>query len=108
MAGLVPAIHVFLRAMRKDVDARHKAGHDDCESRERGRLRTESVAFPLSCPRLSRASRLGGQGLASLSEMAGTSPAMTAEKYRLPQRHRRVPLVTSPRGPNLGKTGDSG
>ena len=47
-------------------------------------------------------------GLASLSEMAGTSPAMTAEKYRLPQRHRRVPLVTSPRGPNLGKTGDSG
>jgi hypothetical protein len=28
MAGLVPAIHVF-RAGTKDVDARHKAGHDD-------------------------------------------------------------------------------
>jgi hypothetical protein len=28
MAGLVPAIHVFL-AVAKDVDARHKAGHDD-------------------------------------------------------------------------------
>jgi hypothetical protein len=27
MAGLVPAIHVF--APRKDVDARHKAGHDE-------------------------------------------------------------------------------
>jgi len=27
MAGLVPAIHVFT-AKRKDVDARHKAGHD--------------------------------------------------------------------------------
>jgi hypothetical protein len=27
MAGLVPAIHV-LRDIRKDVDARHKAGHD--------------------------------------------------------------------------------
>src|SRR5882762_11298196 len=27
MAGLVPAIHVLLSA-RKDVDARHKAGHD--------------------------------------------------------------------------------
>jgi hypothetical protein len=27
MAGLVPAIHVFL-GFRKDVDARHKAGHD--------------------------------------------------------------------------------
>jgi len=29
MAGLVPAIHVFLGASKKDVDARHKAGHDD-------------------------------------------------------------------------------
>jgi len=29
MAGLVPAIHVFYVTRRKDVDARHKAGHDD-------------------------------------------------------------------------------
>jgi hypothetical protein len=31
MAGLVPAIHVFLslRHARQDVDARHKAGHDE-------------------------------------------------------------------------------
>jgi hypothetical protein len=29
MAGLVPAIHVFLAACYKDVDARHKAGHDE-------------------------------------------------------------------------------
>ena len=28
MAGLVPAIHVFLSSMKEDVDARHKAGHD--------------------------------------------------------------------------------
>ena len=30
MAGLVPAIHVFiiLASTSKDVDARHKAGHD--------------------------------------------------------------------------------
>jgi hypothetical protein len=28
MAGLVPAIHVFLR-WSKDVDARHKAGQDE-------------------------------------------------------------------------------
>jgi hypothetical protein len=27
MAGLVPAIHVFVRAKLQDVDARHK-GHD--------------------------------------------------------------------------------
>jgi hypothetical protein len=30
MAGLVPAIHVFL-VLKKVVDARHKAGHDDRE-----------------------------------------------------------------------------
>jgi hypothetical protein len=29
MAGLVPAIHVF-SLEKKDVDARHKAGHDGC------------------------------------------------------------------------------
>jgi hypothetical protein len=29
MAGLVPAIHVFIA--RQDVDARHKAGHDGGE-----------------------------------------------------------------------------
>jgi tripartite-type tricarboxylate transporter receptor subunit TctC len=28
MAGLVPAIHVFLASKKQDVDARHKAGHD--------------------------------------------------------------------------------
>jgi hypothetical protein len=30
MAGLDPAIHVFLVIyIKQDVDARHKAGHDD-------------------------------------------------------------------------------
>jgi hypothetical protein len=29
MAGLDPAIHVLLLEAKKDVDARHKAGHDD-------------------------------------------------------------------------------
>ena len=36
MAGLVPAIHVFAAAKEtKDVDARHKAGHDEivCDCR---------------------------------------------------------------------------
>jgi hypothetical protein len=28
MAGLVPAIHVLVCDTKKDVDARHKAGHD--------------------------------------------------------------------------------
>jgi len=28
MAGLVPAIHVF-SCVKQDVDARHKAGHDE-------------------------------------------------------------------------------
>jgi hypothetical protein len=30
MAGLVPAIHAFLCS--QDVDARHKAGHDEIEA----------------------------------------------------------------------------
>jgi len=29
MAGLDPAIHVVLAATTEDVDARHKAGHDE-------------------------------------------------------------------------------
>jgi hypothetical protein len=29
MAGLVPAIHVFCRGRKEDVDARDKPGHDD-------------------------------------------------------------------------------
>jgi hypothetical protein len=29
VAGLVPAIHVYVAAEKKDVDARHKAGHDE-------------------------------------------------------------------------------
>jgi hypothetical protein len=29
MAGLDPAIHVFVAVGKKDVDAWHKAGHDD-------------------------------------------------------------------------------
>jgi hypothetical protein len=29
MAGLVPAIHVFSAANKKDVDARDKPGHDE-------------------------------------------------------------------------------
>jgi hypothetical protein len=29
MAGLVPAIHVFDTHIEEDVDARHKAGHDE-------------------------------------------------------------------------------
>jgi hypothetical protein len=29
MAGLVPAIHVFGAAVKQDVDARNKCGHDE-------------------------------------------------------------------------------
>jgi hypothetical protein len=29
MAGIVSAIHVSLRKNREDVDARHRAGHDE-------------------------------------------------------------------------------
>jgi hypothetical protein len=38
MAGLVPAIHVLLAiaSKKKDVDARHKAGHDKSEHVAKG------------------------------------------------------------------------
>jgi len=29
MVGPVPAIHVLVSSRRKDVDARHEAGHDE-------------------------------------------------------------------------------
>jgi hypothetical protein len=29
MAGLVPAIYVFVGSSKKDVDGRNKSGHDD-------------------------------------------------------------------------------
>jgi hypothetical protein len=32
MAGLVPAIHVFLPLAVKNVDARDKPGHDDVDT----------------------------------------------------------------------------
>jgi hypothetical protein len=38
MAGLVPAIHVFL--CHEDVDARHKAGHDGEEADARSGKRS--------------------------------------------------------------------
>ncbi len=47
----------------------------------------------LSCPGLSRASRLVGHGFAFLIEMAGTSPAMTLNMWREPT----VPIRSSPR-----------
>jgi hypothetical protein len=50
MAGLVPAIHVLLaRHEKKDVDARHKAGHDGgeaatCEDDEKRGVMAASLA----------------------------------------------------------------
>jgi hypothetical protein len=35
MAGLVPAIHALLASAKKDVDARHKAGHDGVSIEDR-------------------------------------------------------------------------
>jgi hypothetical protein len=35
MAGLGPAIHVFIKGEIQDVDARHKAGHDGSNGERR-------------------------------------------------------------------------
>jgi hypothetical protein len=44
MAGLVPAIHVFDETRKKDVDARHKAGHDESWAAAVGIRRTSLFA----------------------------------------------------------------
>jgi hypothetical protein len=46
MAGLVPAIHVFLDKLKQDVDARHKAGHDN---REAGAHEANDVLYSSNC-----------------------------------------------------------
>ena len=63
MAGLVPAIHVFVVARPQDVDARHKAGHDGGEVVARN-----------------KAGHDGGETARKLSVHARATPAgMTAE-----------------------------
>ena len=66
MAGLVPAIHAF--NLQKDVDARHKAGHDE----ERG---SSSRSF-----RPDGAQQIGGEG--------------ACERHRPPDLAGYVDLVT--------------
>jgi hypothetical protein len=63
MAGLDPAIHVFLRR-RQDVDARHKAGHD-------------VIQQPSSLPDLIRQSMGPRRTFGQSAWTAGSSPAVT-------------------------------
>src|SRR5205807_3584292 len=48
MAGLVPAIHVFIDAKKKGVDARDKPGHDEVRDKKKARAKR---AFELSADR---------------------------------------------------------
>jgi hypothetical protein len=45
MAGLVPAIHVFLVKCCQDVDARHKAGHDESKQHSLLLLRADLSSY---------------------------------------------------------------
>ena len=45
MAGLVPAIHVFMLKGSQDVDTRHKAGHDEIHCRTIKRLRGSPQSY---------------------------------------------------------------
>ena len=47
MAGLVPAIHVFKPRSLKDVDARHKAGHDGSELHQLSKTLAVGQAFDI-------------------------------------------------------------
>jgi hypothetical protein len=44
MAGLVPAIHVFYAAPRKDVDGRDKPGHDGLGCRNKHNKNTGRIS----------------------------------------------------------------
>jgi hypothetical protein len=57
MAGLVPAIHVFIAAICKDVDARLKAGHDDDAP-----FAWEEITLPIAGLRERRKRKQLGQG----------------------------------------------
>jgi hypothetical protein len=47
MAGLFPAIHVFDAPRKKDVNARHKAGHDEPVRATDLKKQTERAARPV-------------------------------------------------------------
>jgi hypothetical protein len=63
MAGLVPAIHVFLAASAKDVDTRDKPGHDGA-SNDEFPLRSGGACAPSNCQTARRAAILRSHGLA--------------------------------------------
>jgi hypothetical protein len=65
MAGLVPAIHVFSAAPKKDVDAPRKAGHDGGNSRRC----TRSPRRPIPEPETPRR-RLGRRHHVGFSRIA--------------------------------------
>ena len=56
MAGLVPAIHVFVSSEKEGVDARIKSGHDDGETSVSRRHRTTlpATAFRPGDPKFIR------------------------------------------------------
>jgi hypothetical protein len=93
MAGLVPAIHVFLSDMQKGVDARDKCGHD-------GRLKLVTrparlATTPRSATRHARATpspQRGegwGEGAPSLnSKRRSPSPSLVALARPLPNEER--------------------
>jgi len=92
MAGLGPAIHVFAAAPRKDVDARHKAGHDDLRARQRrgpspNRFRPpySLVKQPISFPRRMSAPGLLHLCFAKPRSRGGGAPIRRPYILTLPQ-----------------------
>jgi hypothetical protein len=59
MAGLVPAIHVFLLGWSQDVDARDKPGHDETMLRLRDRGESSQEQFLI--PPVARSQINGGE-----------------------------------------------
>ncbi len=97
MAGLVPASHVFYLAWTQDVDARHKAGHDNAETMLPDQKLNALVARHAALERdLSAA--LPAETYVKLSrEFAELAPVVDAVKSYRAARHELEDLETSDR-----------
>jgi hypothetical protein len=88
MAGLVPAIHAFVAVTKKDVDARHKAGHDDA-LRAPGSWGAFGGALVKRRPEVSgREARYRNTRAISrpLNAMRAASPALIVGRYQYGRR----------------------
>jgi hypothetical protein len=104
MAGLDPAIHVFLAAMPlRNVDARHKAGHDEpCFARV-SNDETKCIRHTTAIPRRENARAMHGSFAPRITEGAGKAGRTMhpQPRVRCCWKHTSVVTTGSPETPGL-------